>query len=812
MNHTHDMFARNLRSNRQIIKVVASLLVCSINLAGFDSLCAATPSIHQLPGVIQAEAYREGGEGVGFHDTTPGNEYGFCRNDGVDIKQGSDRSGNCVVGLFQADEWLAYNTYLEQAGEFKIDLRVSRGVASTGGVHIEVDGTNLSGTIPIPSTGSWEVFDTVQGPIIHLTAGEHEIRLINEVDWVDVNWLEFSNTESSGGDGETSSDVHLVPGVIQAEDYRGGGEGVGFHDFSPGNEYGFCRDDSVDIKEGNDTSGDCVVGLFQADEWLAYNIRLAQAGDFNIDLRVSRGVNTTGRARIEVDGVNLSGSIPIPSTGGWEIFDTVHGPAIHLPAGEHEIRLVNEADWMDINWLEFRAAEPAANSPNLPDLTTDDAITVGCSDDLAALAVAAPEGAVFYLPDCTYTNVFNVNPKNGQRFIGQSQSGVIILGNPQTNRAFTGNSDNVVIANMTIRNYGSGNNQNEAPIVGNTGNSSNGSPAIADDWHIYQVSIADNGNSGIIMGNRWTIQNCSFYRNNPTGLGGSRGVGGWIADSYFEDNGTDGATGWAVNNAQIKIAWWNVGPWGDPARDSSTWVDYHGNDLADQTEPNDTLRMTGNTFEGSGLVRGIWFDLDVRDTEVSNNTFNNASTFGVFYEGSNNGWVHHNTFNNSGTWWGAPTASAYVSSAAVSTGSSDNILVEENVFNDCPGSLLFFLGERGRNGGDWVTSYPVATTDWGGQSNQGQGYMIVNSFAPIGPTDRSSVGSSNLIARNNTFNGNSRYVGYLLDSDINSSTEANMNTVIFSGNTYSTTQTNGSYFIWGHDTQNFSQWQAGGRQ
>jgi hypothetical protein len=606
--------------------------------------------------------------------------------------------------------------------------------------------------------------------------------------------------------------IHTLPGMIQAEAYREGGEGIGYHDTTPGNEYGFCREDSVDLKQGSGESGDCVVGLFQADEWLAYTVRLEQAGDFHIDLRVSRGINSTGGIRFELDGRDLSGLIPIPSTGGWEIFDTVRTPTIHLPAGEHEIRLVNEVDWVDINWLEFKAIETNADSPSLPNLATDGAITVGCSEDLAALAAAAPEGAVFYLPDCTYTNVRNVNPKNGQRFIGQSQSGVIIQGNTEISRAFSGNSDDVVIANMTVRNYGAGNNQNEAPIVGNTGYSSNGTTAIADDWHIYRVSLTDNGNSGIIMGNRWIIQDCAFYRNNPTGLGGSRGVGGWIADSYFEDNGTDGASGWAVNNAQIKIAWWNVGPWGDSARDSSTWVDYHGNDLADQTETSETLRITGNTFEGSGLVRGVWFDLDVRDTEVSNNTFNNARTFGVFYEGSNNGWVHHNTFNNSGTWWGAPTTSAYVSSAAVSTGASDNILVEENIFNDCPGSLLFFLGERGRNGGDWVTSYPVATTNWGGKSNPAQGYMIVNSFTPIGPTDRSSVGSSNLIARNNTFNGNSRYVGYLLDSDINLSTEANMNTVIFSGNSYSTTQTSGNYFVWGYDTQNYSQWQAGGRQ
>ena len=606
--------------------------------------------------------------------------------------------------------------------------------------------------------------------------------------------------------------IHRIPGIIQAEAYREGGEEAGYHDTTPGNEYGYCRSDDVDIKQGSDSSGGCVIGLFQAQEWLAYKVHLDQPGDFNIDLRVSRGESDTGAVRIEVDGDNLSGSIPIPSTGGWEIFDTVYGPSIHLAAGEHEVRLVNEVDWVDVNWLEFKTVDPAENSPKLPELTIDGAINVGCSDDLAALAAAASEGAVFYLPDCTYTNVYNVVPKQGQRFIGQSQTGVIIQGTGKANRAFTGNSDNVVIANMTIRGYGTGNKQSEAPIVGNTGYSSNGSSAIADDWHIYRVTVTDNGNSGIVMGNRWTIQECSFYRNNPTGLGGSRGVGGWVADSYFEDNGSDGATGYAVNNAQIKLTWWNVGPWGDPMRDSSTWVDYYGADIADQTEPTETLRITGNTFESSNLVRGVWFDLDVRDTEVANNIFNNSKTFGVFYEGSNNGWVHNNTFNNSGAWWGAPTSSAYVSSAAVTTGSSSNILVEDNIFNNCPGSLLFFLGERGRNNGDWVTSYPVATRNWGGKSNPGQGYMIVNSFASIGPADRSSVGSSNLIARNNTFTGNSRYVGYLLDTDIDASAEANMQTVTFSGNTYSSAQTSGSYFVWGYDTQNYSQWQAAGRQ
>lgn len=619
-------------------------------------------------------------------------------------------------------------------------------------------------------------------------------------------------------DGETAGPLdghHIIPGRIEAEDYRDGGQGVGYFDKTDGNTWGGCQaDDDVDIKPDIGEGNSCVVGEFEAGEWLAYNVWVEKDGIYQAQLRVARGEESPGRVHLEVDGIDVSGPIEIPKTGVWDplTFVIVTVPNLNLTAGSHVLVLEAEVDWVDLDWLEFFSRpSDEIRAPEPPDLDVSNAIEVGCDDDLAAMAEQAPN-ATFYLPNCTYTNVFEVTPSDGQRFIGESEDGVILQGNSGINRAFTGNASHVVIANMTLRGYGSGTDQSEAVIAGNTRYSSSGSDAIADDWHIYRVTIEDSGNGGLFLGNRWIVQECSFLRNNPTGVGGSRGVGGWIADSYFADNGTDGATGSADNAAQLKIVWWNVGPFGDPDRDSSPWVNFEGNDIADQTETPERLRVTGSTFDGGGDVRGVWFDLDVRDTEVAYNTFNQARTFGVFYEGCNNGWIHHNEFNGSGEWWGAPRSSAYFSASAVATNCSDNITVENNTFNDCPGSLVFYLGERGRNGADWVTDYPVATPDWGGASNPGQGYMIVNSFDPIGPTDRSSVGSSHLIARNNTFTGSSRYVGYMLDSEIDPNTEANMNTIMFNGNTYPSGQTEGTTFVWGHNTQSYADWQAAGRQ
>lgn len=62
---------------------------------------------HTIPGIIQAEDYNEGGEGVGYHDTTPfKNEGGGYRNDGVDIKargKATDDSSYTVDGFLQVN-------------------------------------------------------------------------------------------------------------------------------------------------------------------------------------------------------------------------------------------------------------------------------------------------------------------------------------------------------------------------------------------------------------------------------------------------------------------------------------------------------------------------------------------------------------------------------------------------------------------------------------------------------------------------------------------------------------------------------------
>ena len=76
------------------------------------------PSSHALPGCIEADHYKVGGEGVGYHDTTSGNDGGQFRFDNVDIQVTTDVGGGYNVGWIDPGEWLAFTVEVAQSGRY----------------------------------------------------------------------------------------------------------------------------------------------------------------------------------------------------------------------------------------------------------------------------------------------------------------------------------------------------------------------------------------------------------------------------------------------------------------------------------------------------------------------------------------------------------------------------------------------------------------------------------------------------------------------------------------------------------------------
>jgi hypothetical protein len=125
---------------------------------------------------------------------------------------------------------------------------------------------------------------------------------------------------------------------------------VSFNDTTSGNTGGACRTDDVDIQNTSDSGGGCNVGWVDAGEWLSFNVQVATSGNYTFRARVATQ-NSGKRFHIEVDGANVTGSITVPNTGGWQRWANVSSGAEALTAGIHTVRIVFETDGFNLNYV-----------------------------------------------------------------------------------------------------------------------------------------------------------------------------------------------------------------------------------------------------------------------------------------------------------------------------------------------------------------------------------------------------------------------------------------------------------------------------
>src|SRR5881296_936851 len=147
-----------------------------------------------------------------------------------------------------------------------------------------------------------------------------------------------------------------VPGLIEAEDFDLGGEGVSWHDLTSGNQGGFYRTNTdVDIIAPTGNAVGAVVNNFQTGEWLEYTISVAQTGTYRLEAAVSSAF-ATSRWHAEIDGVNVTGSVAVPNTGGWGTFQWVGVGGISLSAGQHVLRIYADQEYFNLDALRVVAS------------------------------------------------------------------------------------------------------------------------------------------------------------------------------------------------------------------------------------------------------------------------------------------------------------------------------------------------------------------------------------------------------------------------------------------------------------------------
>ena len=66
---------------------------------------------------------------------------------------------------------------------------------------------------------------------------------------------------------------------------------------------------------------------------------MSATATYALELRVA-SASTGGTLRVEVDGVDVTGSLIVPNTGGWQAWQTIRKEGIVLQAGLRRIRVV----------------------------------------------------------------------------------------------------------------------------------------------------------------------------------------------------------------------------------------------------------------------------------------------------------------------------------------------------------------------------------------------------------------------------------------------------------------------------------------
>ncbi len=160
-----------------------------------------------------------------------------------------------------------------------------------------------------------------------------------------------------------------IPGTIQAEDFDNGGQGIAYNDTTTSNEGGQYRTgERVDIETTADTGGGYNVGYIKAGEWTEYTVNVTTTGTYSLDLRLAND-HGGGVLHAEVDGVNVSGSVSVPNTGGFQAWQTVTVNNISLTAGQRIVRLAFDTQagngWVgNVNYMTFTSGGATATPSN----------------------------------------------------------------------------------------------------------------------------------------------------------------------------------------------------------------------------------------------------------------------------------------------------------------------------------------------------------------------------------------------------------------------------------------------------------------
>ena len=150
-----------------------------------------------IPGKIEMEDFDINGLGQGNttyneNDTENHGDSDYRPGTGVDLYK---KASGIIVGYNQAGEWLEYTVNVAKTGTYTMSASVAS-ANSTSSFKLSMDGKGITEEIAVPQAKSgednYDDYNTVEAKV-SLTEGEHILRFTVTGDWMDIDWIEFTD-------------------------------------------------------------------------------------------------------------------------------------------------------------------------------------------------------------------------------------------------------------------------------------------------------------------------------------------------------------------------------------------------------------------------------------------------------------------------------------------------------------------------------------------------------------------------------------------------------------------------------------------
>lgn len=163
--------------------------------------------------------------------------------------------------------------------------------------------------------------------------------------------------------------ITKLPGILEFEDFDGGGEGLTFHDTDTNDEGGSryrTNNGGVDIVEGN---GGYAIGYTAAGEWMEYTVDVEKAGTYTYEVYASSGLDGSAFSVSLVKNGSTTplATVNVPKTGdnSWSNYQIIKGTfSTPLTTGQQIIRVTINSPYCNIDKMILKNTSTDTVDPN----------------------------------------------------------------------------------------------------------------------------------------------------------------------------------------------------------------------------------------------------------------------------------------------------------------------------------------------------------------------------------------------------------------------------------------------------------------